>query len=204
MPLSINIELSDKDIERFRAAQGSAEAKAVDPDKVVAAATELLKSAQAGELPDFVRTRLEGLDNLLAMLKDEGFHLEGEDRAHVVRALVYFVDPADAIPDHVPVLGYLDDAIMIELCLRALHNELEAYEDFCDFRQHEAERRGLDPATVGRADFLEARREELVDRMQRRRHRDKDGFGFGYGASSGYGRSGYAPTSWRPSTLRVR
>lgn len=204
MPLSINIELSDKDIERFRAAQGSAASKAVDPGQVIAAATELLKSAKANELPDFIRSRLEGLDNLLAMLNDEGFHLDGEDREHIVRALVYFIDPADAIPDHVPVLGYLDDAIMIELCLRALHNELEAYEDFCDFRQHEAERRGLDPATLGRADFLESRRDELVERMRRRSQREKDSFGFGYGSSSGYGRSGYAPASWRPGTLRVR
>jgi uncharacterized membrane protein YkvA (DUF1232 family) len=200
MPLSINIELSDKDIERFRAAQASAEANAKSPDEIVKSAVDLLKAAQVDSLPDFIRQRLEGLDSLIAMLNDEGFALPEDDRKHVVSALVYFVNPEDAIPDHVPVLGYLDDAIMIELCLRQLHNEIEAYEDFCDFRQHEAERRGLDPATVGRADFLESRREELINRMHNRRERD---FGVGYGGSSGYGRSGYT-RSWRPGLMTVR
>lgn len=200
MPLSINIELSDKDIERFRAAQSASEASAKSPDEIVKAAIDLLKAAQVDSLPDFIRQRLEGLDSLIAMLNDEGFALPEEDRRHVVSALVYFVNPQDAIPDHTPVLGYLDDAIMIELCLRQLHNEIEAYEDFCDFRQHEAERRGLDPAKLGRADFLESRREELITRIHRRRERD---YGVGYGGSSGYGRSGYT-RSWRPGLMTVR
>ena len=201
MPLSINIELSDSDLERFRAAQKSAEANAKSPDEIVAAATALLKTAQVDTLPDFIRQRLEGLDSLIAMLNDEGFALPEEDRKHVVAALVYFVDPADAIPDHVPVLGYLDDAIMIELCLRELHNELEAYEDFCDFRQHEADRRGLNPAEVGRADFLESRREELIGRIHRRRDRD---YGVGYGGSSGYGGREKYTRSWRPGLMQIR
>lgn len=201
MPLSINIELSDKDIERFRAAQASAEASAKSPPEIVEAATNLLKAAQIDSLPDFIRQRLEGLDSLIAMLNDEGFALPEEDRKHVVAALVYFVNPQDAIPDHTPVLGYLDDAIMIELCLRELHNEIEAYEDFCDFRQHEAERRGLEPSAVGRADFLESRREELIARMHRRRDRD---FGVGYGSSSGYGGRAKYTRSWRPGLMQIR
>jgi len=201
MPLSINIELSDKDLEHFRSAQKSAEAAASSPEAIVKAATELLESANIGSLPDFIRQRLEGLDSLIAMLNDTGFALLEADRKRVVAALVYFVDPADAIPDSTPVLGYLDDAIMIELCLRELHNELEAYEDFCDFRQHEAERRGLDPATLGRAEFLEARRDELISRMHRRRERD---FGVGYGSSSGYGGRENYSRSWRPGLIQVR
>jgi len=84
------------------------------------------------------------------------------------------------------VLGYLDDAIMIELSVRQLRPELDAYDEFCDFRQNQAQRRGLEPDKVGRADWLDARREELVDRMHRRRARET-GMGVGYGSSSGYG-----------------
>ena len=61
MPLSINIELSDKDIERFRAAQSASEASAKSPDEIVKAAIDLLKAAQVDSLPDFIRQRLEGL-----------------------------------------------------------------------------------------------------------------------------------------------
>ncbi len=73
------------------------------------------------------------------------------------------------------------------MCVKELHHELAAYDEFCEYRQGEAVRRGLDPATVGRADWLEARRDELVDRMHRRRNREA---GSGYGDSSGYARAG--------------
>jgi hypothetical protein len=98
-------------------------------------------------------------------------------------------------------LGFLDDAIMIELSVRELQHELDAYDDFCDFREHQARKRGIEPAAVGRADWLEGRREELMERMHTRRERD---FGVGYGASSGYaGRSSYVRT-WRPSLFKLR
>src|SRR5690606_9152285 len=82
---------------------------------------------------------------------------------------VYFADPKDVIPDHVQVLGYLDDAIMIELCVRELRHELEAYDDFCEYREREATRRGIEPSAVGRTDWLDSRRDELVERMHARR-----------------------------------
>ncbi|HEV2606445.1 MAG TPA: hypothetical protein VGT79_00540, partial [Xanthomonadaceae bacterium] len=88
-----------------------------------------------------------------------------------------------------------------EICARELASELDAYAEFCDFRQNEATRRGLDPATVGRADWLSGRREELHDLMHRRRGRD---YGTGYGNSSGYAReTSYVNEAWRPSLFRT-
>ena len=167
---------------------------------MIAAAGKLLEDAPALALPDFIMERLDKLDALIAMLRDEGWALPEEDRQRVLSALVYFADPKDIIPDNVPVLGYFDDAIAIELCVRELRHELDAYEEFCDFRQTEAERRGMNPAAVGRADWLNSRRDELQDRMHRQRSRD---FGTGYGNSSGYAREGYS-NPWRPGLLRVR
>ena len=204
MPLSISFELSDQDLEHFVAAQrGATEAAAnKSQEEIIRAGEELLKQAQATPVPDFISQRLAKLDNLIAMVRDEGWSLSEEDRKRVLAALVYFADPADVIPDSVPVLGYLDDAIMIELCVRDLKHEIDAYDDFCDFRESEARRLGLDPATVGSADWLESRRVELQNRMHQRRERD---FGTGYGASSGYAsRRNYAASSWRPSIFRVR
>ncbi len=202
MPLTINFELSDRDLEHFqnaiKAATFSAGSKS--PDEVMAAAGKLLEEATSLQLPDFIMERLDRLDALIAMLRDEGWALGEEDRARVLSALVYFADPADIIPDNVPVLGYFDDAIAIELCVKELRHELDAYDEFCDFRQNEAERRGLNPAAVGRADWLNTRRDELQDRMHRQRTRD---FGTGYGSSSGYAREGYT-SAWRPGLLRVR
>ena len=166
-------------------------------------AAALLEGAQKVKTPDFIRERLERLDDMIAMVRDEGWHLDDEDKQHVLSALVYFADPKDIIPDTVPVLGFLDDAIMIELCVRELRPELDAYDEFCDYRQREADRRGIDPATVGHADWLASRRDELIDRMHRRRARDGGEFGIGYGSSSGYGKPAYS-RAWRPSLFRFR
>lgn len=203
MPLSISFELSDRDLEHFTKALEKARASAGSKgaDEILAAASKLLVEASKVEVPDFIRERLEKLDDLIAMSRDDGWHLPEEDRQRVLSALVYFADPSDVIPDNVPVLGYFDDAIAIEMCVKELKYEIEAYDEFCDFRQGEAEKRGLNPAEVGRADWLEARRDELVDRMHRRRNRDAGGSG--YGDSSGYARRGYT-SSFRPGLFRIR
>lgn len=210
MSLTLNLELSDEDLKHFdRAFEKAREAGSGKSNaEIVQAATDLLSKAQASKPPAFVTQRLERLDDLIAMLKDEGWALAEEDAQRVRSALVYFAVPADAIPDHVPVLGYLDDAIVIELCARELRHELEAYEDFCDYRQREADRRGLKPETVGRADWLEGRREELQDRMRRRRRQaggyDSLSFGSSYSGSSYGGSTRYADSGWRPGLFKFR
>ena len=77
---------------------------------------------------------------------------------------------------------------------------LDAYRDFCDYRQREANRLDMDPATIGRADFLEGRREELIDRMRSRRGAERE-MGVGYGRTSGWS-SGKSYNSWRPGFRR--
>ena len=202
MPLAISFELSDRDLEHFTQAIKAATfaAGSMSQEEVTAAAGKLLTEAGSLELPDFIMERLDKLDALIAMVRDEGWALPDDDRQRVLSALVYFADPKDIIPDNVPVLGYFDDAIAIELCVRELRHEIDAYVEFCDYRQTEAERRGMQPATVGRADWLASRRDELQDRMHRQRTREA---GTGYGNSSGYARAGYT-SAWRPGMLRIR
>lgn len=203
MPISITIDLSDQDLEHFSNAQKAARESAgtINVETVVSATAKLLEDAQKVQVPDFIAQRLERLDQMIGMVRDEGWALVDEDKDRVLSALVYFANADDMIPDSTPVLGFLDDAIMIELCVRDLQHEINAYEDFCDFRQNEAVRRGLDPAAVGRADWLADRREELQDRMHRRRARD---FGTGYGNSSGYASNrSYVSEGWRPSLFRT-
>src|SRR5690606_24286144 len=206
MSLSLTIDLNDQDLEHFTSALKAARKAAEDksPEQIVQAAAALLEDAQKVKTPDFIRERLVRLDDMIAMVRDEGWHLDEADKQHVLSALVYFADPKDVIPDHVEVLGFLDDAIMIELCVRELKHELDAYDDFCDYREREAGKRGIEPANVGRADWLESRRDELVERMHARRSRDGgDEFGMGYGSSSGYGKANYS-RAWRPSLFKFR
>ena len=126
-------------------------------------AAGLVEDVRSSEVPEFVLERVATLELLIEMLRDEQWRLAGKDRERILDALAYFVDPDDLIPDRVPGIGYLDDAIMIELVARELKHEIEAYEDFCAYR-----RKRRKPA--GEA-ALEARREALQARMRRRRRR---------------------------------
>lgn len=203
MPMTFHCELSDQDLAHFKQAIAKAQAAAAgkSDDDVTAAARSLLAVAAKTTLPDFIAKRLDTLDAMIAMLADEAWSLPDEDRARVKAAMAYFSESDDLIPDDLPVLGFFDDAIAIELSAAEIRHELDAYAEFCEYRQEQAESRGLDAAAVGRADWLSARRDELINRMHRRRNREQGG---GYGASSGYAGSSYTSKAWRPGPLRVR
>jgi uncharacterized membrane protein YkvA (DUF1232 family) len=209
MSLTINLDLTDQDLAHFKKAREAALniSQHMSLQEITQAASDLLLKAQQSDSPQFVKDRLLLLDSFIAMARDEGWALQDEDIVHLRVALAYFATAADAIPDHIPVLGFLDDAIMIELCARDLCHEVDAYNDFCEFREREARRHGLAPENVGRADWLAGRREELQERMRRRRSRlGSGGLGVGYGSSSGYGgaRVGYADGAWRPGVFTTR
>src|SRR5687767_3930593 len=171
MPLSITIDLSDADLAHFQEAVKRAQdgAGAKSAKEITDAAGQLLKEAEGKQVPEFIAQRLCKLEALIQMVVDEGWGLSGEDKQRVLTALTYFADPKDVIPDSVPVVGLLDDAIMIELCVRELKHEVDAYEDFCSYRSTEAAERGVEASSLLRADWLEERRVELQERMRRRR-----------------------------------
>lgn len=189
MSMDISITLSDADLAHFVNGMRQAQDRArnLTDAQVIASARGLLAQTGGVAVPDFVASRLSRLETMIEMVEDVGFGLPDEDRARVLAALTYFANPDDIIPDTVPVLGFLDDAIMIELCVRELRHELEAYEDFRDWRAGEAKRHGEDPAklVLKRVDWAEARRVESIERMRRRR------------------RDAYAGGAWQPVLFRV-
>jgi uncharacterized membrane protein YkvA (DUF1232 family) len=145
--------------------------------EVVRAAHALLDQVNASRAPQFVRDRLGRLNTLIEMLEDEEWALPEAERARVHTALAYFAEPCDLIPDHVTALGFLDDAIMVELVVEELRPELDAYEDFCRFRTDETARRTAENTSAGaadasapvtRKDWLDAKRQELHGRMRER------------------------------------
>ncbi|HNP64699.1 MAG TPA: YkvA family protein, partial [Woeseiaceae bacterium] len=96
--------------------------------------------------------------------------LPHQEATRVLNALAYFAEPEDLIPDSIPGLGFLDDAIMIELVVRELKHEVEAYDDFCAYRDKLKESQGTS-ARPSREGWLDSRRSELQKRMRRRRKR---------------------------------
>ncbi|MDR3387209.1 MAG: YkvA family protein [Rudaea sp.] len=171
MALEFTIEITDEDLPFFMQAMERAEKRAAGKtaQQILDEASKTFAQSQGQNMPQFVRSRLASVENLVAMAADEGWALAADDRSRVVAALTYFADPEDLIPDNIPVLGFLDDAIMIEVVERLLQPEIEAYADFCAYRSDEASSRGADAGTLGREEWLEGRRAELQARMRQRR-----------------------------------
>ena len=167
--MKVSFELSPRDIRYFRDRLKSVRVSdgRRDEEAVMGPTAKLVTEARAADPPEFVCDRLGKLEQLVEMLRDREWRLEGRDRARILDALAYFVDPDDLIPDRIPGIGYLDDAIMVELVVQELKHEIKAYEDFCEFRRQS----GRDTA---RADKLEGRRDALQTRMRRRRRRDRE------------------------------
>jgi len=183
MPLDITFTLSDQDLDHFQAIVDKAKSAMADSqsgEAIEAAATQLVADAKQGPLPQFISDRLSKLEVIINMVGDQEWQLSDEDRSRVLGALVYFCDPEDLIPDHIPGLGFLDDAIYVELVIRELKAEIESYEEFCAFRSTEEARRkaaGEDPH-VEREQWLADKRATLHARMRKRRTSSSTGSGW--------------------------
>jgi uncharacterized membrane protein YkvA (DUF1232 family) len=168
MPLKITLELSEEDLEYYRRVMESVwqrNAKRAEKE-LLDGARRLLGQAQKAKAPEYVQSRLADLGVLITMLDDPEWPLDDADRRRIVAAVGYFAVPKDMIPDKIPGLGFLDDALMAELVIRDLKHELEGYRDFCQYRDNESTLRGK--TKVSRADWLAAKRRQIFLRIKRR------------------------------------
>lgn len=175
MTMQVAFELTEADLKHFELIMRESRKAAANaaPEAIVAAAQNLLERTSTAQVPNFIRLRLEKLNIMIEMLADHEWRLPAQDTTRVLNALAYFCEPEDLIPDHIPGIGFLDDAIMIELVVGELRHEIEAYEDFCSYRQSQPAQASVKvrSATITRLAWLDKRRAELQSRMHSRRMR---------------------------------
>lgn len=183
MPLDITFTLSDRDLERFKTIVVKARSSASDQQgqaDIEKAAYKIVEVAMNSDLPDFIAERLLQLKTLLEMLKDTDWKLNEEGRERIISAMSYFADPIDLIPDHIPGIGFLDDAMFVEIIIRELRSEISAYGEFCRFREEEDNRllkAGKDPEE-NREQWLGKKRDELHSKIEATKSSDDEDFVF--------------------------
>lgn len=174
MGLRVSFDLEEDDLNHFRLIMREARKAAArsSPEEIIEGATALLRQVDTARVPQFIRERLDKLELMTKMVSDAEWRLPQQESLRVLNALAYFSEPEDLIPDHIPGLGFLDDAIMIELVVRELRHEIEAYSDFCEYRKQQGNRPAAGEVRspdATREEWLAARRKELQSRMRRRR-----------------------------------
>ena len=183
MPLDITFTLSDRDLEKFKAIVVNARSAVSDQQgkaDIEKAAYKIVDVAMNMDLPDFIADRLLQLKTLLDMMKDTEWDLSEDDQERIISAMAYFADPIDLIPDHIPGIGFLDDAMFVEIIIRELRSELSAYSEFCRFREAEDNRlrdAGKDPEE-NREQWLGQKRDELHAKIAATKNSDDEDFVF--------------------------
>jgi len=120
---TINKEQAEKELKK-RADTVSAD----DLQKVTEKQNEIEKKFKTNSsLSRF----LEDLNLLFRLIKD---YISGEYKevpwwsiAAIVAALLYVLNPIDLIPDIIPFIGYIDDAMVIAACLKMVEADLLSY-----------------------------------------------------------------------------
>ena len=105
----------------------------VDRDRVLGLCG-WLASMPVPAAQEVLARRLCRLDELRAMLDDPDWDADEAMRARVSRLVAYADQVDDLIPDREPLLGKLDDVLLLELAWPVFAAEAEDYRDFCAYR----------------------------------------------------------------------
>jgi len=134
---------------------------------VIKNAMNAMKSLNKTQLVGSFIDHFSTLENMLAMLTDSRWKLSNHDKHYVLSALQYFSDENDVIPDNIPVVGYLDDCIVINLVARKIKLELIAYNDFVKAAKIYAS----NDEYYGVTEWDETKKKEISSRLRHRRAR---------------------------------
>ena len=105
----------------------------VGPKDIERASTEAGRKIHGMEskgIPSVLVNLWQDLKTLYGMLSDSitgRYRIPVRTLGAVVFTLLYFVNPLDLLPDFIPVVGYIDDALILKICFDFIAKDLEEY-----------------------------------------------------------------------------
>jgi uncharacterized membrane protein YkvA (DUF1232 family) len=166
------VEIPDEAVQRYNnvLAHMDANAPAVSADQLVTLARWLQDQPQEQAVA-LLSERLARAEHLRRMLNDSDWEVDEETRERARMLISYLQEVDDLIPDDQPLVGHLDDALLVELAWPAFAGETQDYRDFCRFRTAERprgtprERRlAWESACLAEANLLQQRRQVRAHR----------------------------------------
>jgi uncharacterized membrane protein YkvA (DUF1232 family) len=132
-PIKVTFTLDESDTSHFRGLYRDAKKGAASKDP--AAISEQVRAliervSKQKKVASFVRDAVDSLEAMIQMIEDKDYAMPKTEVTSVVAALAYFAEPHDLIPDSLPGLGFLDDAIMIKLVEEEFEHEIWGYRKF--------------------------------------------------------------------------
>lgn len=178
MPTSnfkVSFTLDPDDVAYFRRLfrQARKAAKSLDEGKIVRGAKKLLGEVRATKkTPKFVLEAMTTLDDLIGLIEDPDYNPPKAVRGRILGALAYFGNPGDLIPDHIPVFGFLDDALMVKLVGDEFRHELAGFRKFRKYRDGAEQRPWTTTARTRLPARLDAQRTKVRLEIERKVQRD--------------------------------
>lgn len=168
-------QLSLAEVDRFnRLLERIGAHKVLESDQLASAGRELSRPGRSEAAAPCIRQRLRWIAAVEQLLGDRHWQPANETVDTASAIVEYARSHDDLIPDWLPRVGRLDDAIVVETAWPKLAGEVDDYRDYVRLRGREARRRGMDVAGFAftRSDWDEVRYEEAVLAQHERRIRE--------------------------------
>jgi uncharacterized membrane protein YkvA (DUF1232 family) len=171
----VTFELDEQDAAYFRGLYRRAKQNAakLDPDAIIKDARKLVEQVRGSKkVPRFVVEAIETLEDMTRIIEDEEYKAPPAVRGQVLAGLAYFSNPEDLIPDHIPALGFLDDAIMVKFVEEEFRHELWGYRRFRGFRAPTEQRPWTQIGGARQKERTEAYRKKIRAEISKRKAAD--------------------------------
>lgn len=114
----------------FQKASADAESYAKDPErlrKLLSDAREKINHIPRGPFAETWPYLMAMIRLIAAHHQDEYRDVSAQNLLVIVASLIYFVSPCDVIPDSVPIIGNIDDAMVVRLAMKSVGADLDTF-----------------------------------------------------------------------------